>query len=107
MRLSDQTTVGAALQLFCLATLEKVSKAFPGSEVDTNGMASAKLLIPAATGWDYIYMGFQHDGALVVQHQKEFAPGRPQIILGPFKPDKYVKLSVFFLAEKIVALVRS
>jgi hypothetical protein len=106
MRLSDQATIGDVFQLFDMAVLEKVSKAFPGSEAEANGYAAAKLLIPASMGWDYVYINLEDNGTLVISYQKELAPGQPRVILGPFKPEQYIKFSVTFLAVKILAAVK-
>ena len=105
-QLTDQSTLGDAIQLFCLAALKKVGRVFPGSEVEPNGQSSAKLLIPAELGNDYVYLGIEQNGDLLVTSHSALASGRPRVLLGPFKPTRYVGMTVATLASKILALVK-
>ena len=101
-KLNAQNTLGDALQMCCMAVLEKVSRTIPDSKVEPNGQSAAKMLTPASIGYSYIYVGFLPNGDLQVLSHGALASGRPAALVGSIKLGRAVGLTVKALASKII-----
>lgn len=106
LAISNNTNLGDAMQAWCMSVLEMVAKKFKGASVEPNGFASAKLLIPADIGYDYVYLGFEPNGVLGAAYQQSLSGGEPSVLVGPFKLERAVQIAVSSMAQKILAQLR-